>query len=1004
MLKKAHPALAELPLFVSSESGYTKGQLELYFEVYKSFRPFYDFRRWVHYGDDPATDQNAPRKCGIFTRHIEKPEFDAIQTSMLKSLRSYDAYLVAAMQSRMAREYVSHWERFIISYVALLWVPYVDWVLRDALLRGYQTLYFISRDGHPLKRIADALIAARGLKIKTKYIYASRRAWRIPSFITEVDPCFWQSYANFGDLLSKEMLFDAMRLDEKTFRRIFPAIDPDTMDFTDKEQIRRFIDQFRASAAYNRYLLDLAAAERPLVSGYLRQEIDPKERFAVVEYWGRGYTQDTMVRLWQDIVGKPVPVPFYYSRTILPTIGTSIRYNFTTNSAAQFFIEGFFANMPYKSVERYERRKGKIVPVLQPNAYDPELYDAAQRVLPEWARRYAALDLRFPEDTDHLLYEFSLDYFSENRDNPVFSEQIGPRMDAVATYGRRRQFAPPLTEETLDRLERKEILRGDSTLSTCITMSIVRMEEKAKKRYQEMYQIFPGDDLTGGRLLSAEEQARNREFRRRFEILEKRTARFQELYEEQIAKTGVEDMILFAVNGKSLDDVELNPVFAAASRHFRCETVLLGTLGVDADPKTAALIARARYIIIGNPIHLFAKVVFRPETRLVLLRNTPFLLYNAGLSKYSFLKWENCWNRLISTNDVAELQIPSLEAEEAFRKNYGNSGKTDASLLGCCVTDCYFQPDFASESRKKLESRFPAAVGKKVLLYMPTLRTRAGFPQWIAMLDMEVLRDLIGGEYAVVINFNASQIRAGYQNVMELPGFSALLFADKEFTMRELLGAADVIVGDYRDAFFESALLDKPVYSTAWDYERFIRSPNMTNNANRFESFLFCPVVQSSEELAEQLAHVDRYDYRPMRAFRERMLGGCDGHSVERVIRYLLEGRQKSERESLRDASFREKYRELSSLGEWFADAYQKAAESCGVENRALLAVNAKSPGASLSELASLLEEALPLSLFLAGKARYDAASQKRPPRPALSFWTAPFPCSAGPSSARKPR
>ena len=45
---------------------------------------------------------------------------------------------------------------------------------------------------------------------------------------------------------------------------------------------------------------------------------------------------DNMVRLWQDIVGEEVSVPFYYTRTTLPTLGSSIRYNFTTN--AQNFV------------------------------------------------------------------------------------------------------------------------------------------------------------------------------------------------------------------------------------------------------------------------------------------------------------------------------------------------------------------------------------------------------------------------------------------------------------------------------------------------------------------------------------------------------------------------------------------------------------------------------------------------------------------------------------------
>lgn len=321
MLEKADPVLTEIPLFLSNEYGVLKTSQKLFFEVYKSFEPFYDFKKWIHFGDNLNADQNQPRKLGICTRKVHKLEFNKIQKDMVKFVNTYDSYLVAAMQTRMYNSTIFTKDEFVVSYIALCMVPYIDWVLRDALRRQYKTLYFISRDGHPLKRIADAIIEQRGLPLKTKYIYASRRAWRIPSFITEVDNGFWEPYGNFSDLVSKEKLFNAMDLNEEIFRRIFPTINPDTIDFANKKEIASLVEIFKNSAEYHQYLLNKGAEERVLVSGYLKQEIDLNEPFAIVEYYGRGYTQDCMVRLWQDIAGQDAKVPFYYSRSILPTGG-----------------------------------------------------------------------------------------------------------------------------------------------------------------------------------------------------------------------------------------------------------------------------------------------------------------------------------------------------------------------------------------------------------------------------------------------------------------------------------------------------------------------------------------------------------------------------------------------------------------------------------------------------------------------------------------------------------
>ena len=361
LLYKADPVLAQLPLFLSSEYGVLKTSQKLYFEVYKSFEPYYDFEKWIHYGDNDRADKVQARRFEIRTRQVKKPEYNDIQRELVEHLNTYDSYLVAAMQARMCEEYCYGKDEFVISFISLCFVPYIDWVLRDAERRGYQTLYFISRDGHHLKRIADAIIQERGLKFKTKYIYASRRTWRIPSFFHEVDSDFWLGHGSFGDIISKEKLFSAMELDEEMFREFFPFIDPDGIDFLNTAEFNSLKEIFKNSKQYNDYLLEKAARDRELVSGYLRQEIDPNEKFAFVEYYGRGYTQDCFVNLWRDIVGNETErVAFYYSRTVLPTLKGSIRYNFTTNDEKPYFIESIFANMPYKSIQKYQREDGVI--------------------------------------------------------------------------------------------------------------------------------------------------------------------------------------------------------------------------------------------------------------------------------------------------------------------------------------------------------------------------------------------------------------------------------------------------------------------------------------------------------------------------------------------------------------------------------------------------------------------------------------------------------------------
>ncbi len=889
MLKKADPLLAELPLFLSNEYGVLKTSQKLFFEVYKSFEPFYDFKKWVHYGDNNNADITQPRKFCINTRKVAKPSFNEMQQEIVNTIGTYDAFLVAAMQARMCSENIFERDEFVISYVSLCLVPYVDWVLHDALRRGYQTLYFISRDGHHLKRIADVLIKERNLSFKTKYIYASRRAWRIPSFINEIDDGFWQPYGSFMDLTSKEKLFDAMNLDEKQFHEFFPMINPDTIDFLNKKEINDLIGIFKSSDEYKNYLLEKAAEMRVLVSGYLQQEIAQNEKFAVVEYWGRGYTQESMIRLWHYITGKEEDVPFYYSRSVLPSMGHAIRHNFTTNNGRQFFMEGIFANIPYKSIESYEMKDGKIVPVITPIPYEENLYESMQNLLPVFAERYASLGLHDPEDTDRLLYDYALNYYENNLGNETFAKNIGTLVDSVALYGKKREYAPPYTMEILEDFKEKKIGRGAASLTTSISMSYARSSRAVQEKYCEMYQILPGDNVAGGRVLSDKEMEENRNFREKYEQLVDDATEFADIYNEYIKECNVENKVVFVVTKNTLNDTGLEYVKAALNKQNRLAVSTLFLTGKNTDKAAVARkIANARYIVVYKAIELFCMTKFRKETEEIMLRECPFTLYNSGLLNGYFLKWKKRYHLFAEVNDVSVLQIPSPEREKIFRRQYCTNNKTVCSLRGNCSTDIYFDTEYIRNVKEKLNKLFPEKGERKVILYMPTWRTRRGCEEWLSLLELDVLEKLISDRYVVVVNFNKNQKKWETKNIINIPGFSKEITT--QMLRRELIAACDIVVGDYRDMFFETCILRKPAYSTAYDFEKMIKSGNMSVNANCFEDYLFCPIVKSSEELARQLDGIDNYDYEPMDKFRKEMFADCDGESVARVVDYMLKG------------------------------------------------------------------------------------------------------------------
>ncbi len=445
MLASADPVLAELPLYLSSAEGVQKSTKLLYLRVYRDQE--YDFDRWVHHGDNVVTDVERASELGIVPSQVPATSLDEFETSVANELPGYDGWLLASI----LRDFRLGGSRtdldlFAFDHVSSYLVPYVDWVVRDAARRGYRTLYFLSRDGYHLHRIAREVARVRRLSIRVRYIYGSRTAWRVSSQIDELDPDLFELYGDFAGASTPQALLRNAKLTAEQFTTMFPAF----TDIVDREHLAPDVradisDALRRSRQFHQHLLSVAATEREIVSDYLRQEIDPSEPFAFVEYWGRGYTQQCLVRLVEAAFGTPLEVPMYYARSINPTDGLAIRHNFTVANHSMLFIEAVFANLDHGPVLGYERRDGQVHPRHVPRSNDKALHDALERCLVEFTKHYSAANFTDPDRTNREWFRFGFQYYARNEGSPAFADIVAPLHDAVEPGRPEHEFAPPLT-------------------------------------------------------------------------------------------------------------------------------------------------------------------------------------------------------------------------------------------------------------------------------------------------------------------------------------------------------------------------------------------------------------------------------------------------------------------------------------------------------------------------------------------------------------------------------
>ena len=490
LLTAADVSFGDIPLFLSSSIGLQKSTGELYDYIARTRGRSYD--SWIHVGDNPTADVRRPRKLGIKAeRYDPGVSFGPYERALADSLGTCDALLAAGLFARFASDGASVEDDFAYRYASLYFVPYIEWVLAHALDQGVECLYFISRDGHLLKAIADAVIAERALPLRTRYILGSRKAWRIPSQIDEVDEAFFSAYGNFTGVYDFDALVEASGISSEQMLDLFPELE--ALKHAGKFEIdirNEVVKLLRDSQEYRQLLLDAAREKRELACRYLRQEIDFSERFAFVEYWGRGYTQDCLSKLLGAAGAPENGSVFYYMRSVSRTEGDNVRHVFTCCAKSLLFVEALFANHPYAAVSGYEERDGRVIAVREPQAYNEPLFRALERQLPAFAVDFDRLDVRDREGLCRDLAEFGLVYFAENPCDKAFLTCIAPLRDAVSIYGEPIEYAP---EWTVPDMVRK--VRGIELPTSNGKMSLARSRlpfrviyrgyEVAKRSYRE---------------------------------------------------------------------------------------------------------------------------------------------------------------------------------------------------------------------------------------------------------------------------------------------------------------------------------------------------------------------------------------------------------------------------------------------------------------------------------------------------------------------------------------
>lgn len=868
MLKKVSEKIAKLPLFLSSEYKVQKTTGRLYFEVYKSFG-FYKYGRWIHHGDNRLADKTMPEKLGIESVFHTAPSFSRYEQELVKAIGKYDAYLVAAKMARFRAENHNDKDYFCYAYASLVFVPYVEWAVKDAERRGIDTLYFISRDGHHLKRIADKVIEKTGSKIKTKYIYGSRKVWRIPSFIDEFDESFFLPFGNVESATNFKKLLQALCIDYETFIKIFPNLSYLKGIKTFSKKLRKtIISVLSNSMEYKRYLLDYAKEKRVIIDEYFNQEMNFNEKFAFVEYWGRGYTQTCHTRLLQNVAGEKIDVPYYYMRSIYPTIGHDVRYNYTDTNTPLIFVEALFANIDYKSIEEYTHDgNGKVVPVKQKADCDMQLFEALNNRLLQFSEDYLSENFSDRDALGRELLKFSLEYFRNNQTDPVLISTVAPLIDAVGLFGEKREFAPIFTKETVDKIVEKEVNPIDVTSS--IAMSIARSDKEVQEYYRYHTVIRPAEEAELKKGKKTKYNAKAVDFNNKLRMLGFKNIKQSNMriYRQFKSKAVANSAVFFGENTRANENY-ISLIKELENRGFVIEELPFKDIYSTEELK---VIAKAKYIFTDIENEFFALMNFRKETEVVRLYKETFPVDRFGIKDIEYGKRSDfrLKSKIFNAN-CSLLPIAGKGLTEIFNKSFKNASKAIAPL-GNPACDLYFDDKFIENARKKVAAINPE--NKKVITYFP--KAVSSKRSTFDYVDIELLSEHFGDKYILLVKTDEFNLISAYAG--SFGDFAILL--DDSISAREAVVSSDIIIGDYCSQTVEAVLSVKPIIFTG-----IYQSAKCEISGADIIPKIGAEVAYDTHELIEKISVIDKFNPEVYKKFTEKYLGGCGQDTAKRII------------------------------------------------------------------------------------------------------------------------
>ncbi|ADC62892.1 HAD family hydrolase [Allochromatium vinosum] len=407
--------LAACPCYVASDLGLTKRSGELFRHVLQAegVAP----GQLIHLGDDVRADWRMPRAMGIAAERYKGALLSEIEWASHEEDSLFCQLLAGSSKTyRILHPDASPHALIGAGLAGPLFYGFIRDVLDQACQRGIRRLYFIARDGMIFLRLARAIARERGLDLDLRYLYGSRRAFRLPS-VFEITPREHRWLAERIPMLSLAMLAERVDMTGEQLHALLPdalRARLSDLDASIPEPLTlELLEHFDEIPAIREAILDNARRARELLIAYLQQEdFFDAGPVGTVDIGWMGGSQDSLYKIAAS--HKPdIEIHGFYFGLFHYSHYTSARNRKTAYAIRPNHVEDnivalhteLLAQADHGQTVGYERRPdGRIVPKLRDDGGHlrdwgvGEFLDGA-----EWfATEYARLAGRYPLLTEHF--------------------------------------------------------------------------------------------------------------------------------------------------------------------------------------------------------------------------------------------------------------------------------------------------------------------------------------------------------------------------------------------------------------------------------------------------------------------------------------------------------------------------------------------------------------------------------------------------------------------------